>query len=225
MARDAAPRATVRRCRLRVIQWSTGNVGTARPALHHPPSRPRAGRPVGAQRRQGRDGRRRAVRPRRPTGVLATNDVDALLALDADCVCYTATADLRPWEAVDDIVPHPRVGQERGVELGRAAAVPAARARPGDGRAARSRVPEGGTLVLHLGHRSRVRQRPAADRADGRRASTSTRCASMEIVELRHLHAARGAVRHDGLRQAARLHAAAVVPGRAVVRVGRRGRR
>jgi hypothetical protein len=38
-----------------------------------------------------------------PTGVIATNDVDAVLALDADCVCYTATADLRPWEAVDDI--------------------------------------------------------------------------------------------------------------------------
>jgi 4-hydroxy-tetrahydrodipicolinate reductase len=35
--------------------------------------------------------------------VTATNDIDALLALDADCVCYTATADLRPWEAVDDI--------------------------------------------------------------------------------------------------------------------------
>jgi 4-hydroxy-tetrahydrodipicolinate reductase len=36
-------------------------------------------------------------------GVPATNDVDALLAANADCVCYTATADLRPWEAVDDI--------------------------------------------------------------------------------------------------------------------------
>jgi hypothetical protein len=38
-----------------------------------------------------------------PTGVTATDDVDALLALNADCVCYTATADLRPWEAVADI--------------------------------------------------------------------------------------------------------------------------
>ncbi len=38
-----------------------------------------------------------------PNGVLATNDVDALLALDADCVCYTATADLRPAEAIKDI--------------------------------------------------------------------------------------------------------------------------
>jgi 4-hydroxy-tetrahydrodipicolinate reductase len=37
------------------------------------------------------------------TGVKATNDVDALLALDADCVCYTATADLRPFEAIEEI--------------------------------------------------------------------------------------------------------------------------
>ena len=38
-----------------------------------------------------------------PTGVLATNDADALLALDADCVCYTATADTRPTEAIKDM--------------------------------------------------------------------------------------------------------------------------
>src|SRR5205814_10264891 len=37
------------------------------------------------------------------TGVVATSEVDAVLAVGADCVCYTATADLRPWEAVDDI--------------------------------------------------------------------------------------------------------------------------
>src|SRR5262249_6605340 len=38
-----------------------------------------------------------------PVGVRATTDADALLALDADCVCYTATADLRPFEALADI--------------------------------------------------------------------------------------------------------------------------
>src|SRR5207245_8762497 len=38
-----------------------------------------------------------------PVGVHATTDARALLALDADCVCYTATADLRPFEAVEDI--------------------------------------------------------------------------------------------------------------------------
>jgi 4-hydroxy-tetrahydrodipicolinate reductase len=35
--------------------------------------------------------------------VTATNDIDAVLRLDADCVCYTATADLRPFEAAQDI--------------------------------------------------------------------------------------------------------------------------
>ena len=38
-----------------------------------------------------------------PTGVKATNDVDALLALEPDCVSYTATGDLRPSEAIDDM--------------------------------------------------------------------------------------------------------------------------
>jgi 4-hydroxy-tetrahydrodipicolinate reductase len=35
--------------------------------------------------------------------VLATNDAEALLASDADAVCYTATADLRPQDAVKDM--------------------------------------------------------------------------------------------------------------------------
>jgi 4-hydroxy-tetrahydrodipicolinate reductase len=35
--------------------------------------------------------------------VRATTDAEALLRLDADAVCYTATADLRPFEAVEDV--------------------------------------------------------------------------------------------------------------------------
>ena len=38
-----------------------------------------------------------------PVGIKASTDIDAILALDADCVSYTATADLRPFEAIDDI--------------------------------------------------------------------------------------------------------------------------
>jgi 4-hydroxy-tetrahydrodipicolinate reductase len=38
-----------------------------------------------------------------PVGVLATQDADALLALDADCVCYMANSDLRPGQVVEDI--------------------------------------------------------------------------------------------------------------------------
>ena len=46
-----------------------------------------------------------------PTGVLATNDADALLALDADCVSYTATADLRPTDAIADMATLLRSGK------------------------------------------------------------------------------------------------------------------
>ena len=86
----------------RVIQWSTGNVGTfaLRCILGHPElelvgvwvhSDAKAGRDAGELCGLG------------PSGVKATNDADALLALDADCVCYTATADTRPFQAVEDM--------------------------------------------------------------------------------------------------------------------------
>jgi hypothetical protein len=87
---------------LRVVQWSTGNVGrySLRAILGHPElqlagcfvhSRAKAGRDVGELCGFG------------PVGVTATNDADALLAEEADCVCYTATADLRPMEALEDV--------------------------------------------------------------------------------------------------------------------------
>nr|WP_198428593.1 dihydrodipicolinate reductase [Nocardia bovistercoris] len=38
-----------------------------------------------------------------PTGVLATDDVDALLALRPDCVVYTALAETRPVEALEEL--------------------------------------------------------------------------------------------------------------------------
>lgn len=38
-----------------------------------------------------------------PTGVIATDDIDALLALNADCVVYTAQAETRAAEAMNDI--------------------------------------------------------------------------------------------------------------------------
>ena len=87
----------------RVIQWSTGNVGVQ--ALHGIITHPDlelVGLGVHSPAKEGRDAGALCGLP--PTGVLATTDADALLALDADCLCYTATADLRPWEAVDDLV-------------------------------------------------------------------------------------------------------------------------
>jgi 4-hydroxy-tetrahydrodipicolinate reductase len=87
---------------LRVIGWSTGHVGlhALRGIIRHPDLE-LVGLWVHSADKAGRDAGELCGLP--PTGVAATNDIDALLALGADCVCYTATADLRPWEAIDDI--------------------------------------------------------------------------------------------------------------------------
>ncbi len=87
----------------RVIQWSTGNVGryALRGIIGHPDLE-LAGVWVSSDAKAGRDaGELCGIDP---VGVVATTDADALLKLDADCVCYTATADLRPFEAVNDLV-------------------------------------------------------------------------------------------------------------------------
>jgi len=80
--------------RYRVIQWSTGNVGTfaLRAVLGHP-ALDLAGVWVHDEKKAGRDAGELCGAP--PVGVVATPDADALLASDADCVVYTATADLR----------------------------------------------------------------------------------------------------------------------------------
>jgi len=86
----------------RVIQWSTGNVGryALRVIIGHPELE-LAGLWVHSSEKAGRDAGELCGMD--PVGVAATDDADALLALDADCVCYTATADRRPFEAVEDI--------------------------------------------------------------------------------------------------------------------------
>ena len=86
----------------RVIQWSTGNVGAfaLRCVLGHPELE-LAGVWVHSKAKAGRDAGELCGLD--PVGVHTTSDAEALLALDADCVCYTATADTRPFEAVDDM--------------------------------------------------------------------------------------------------------------------------
>jgi 4-hydroxy-tetrahydrodipicolinate reductase len=86
----------------RVIQWSTGNVGVAalRCIIKHPDLE-LVGVWVHSPEKSGKDAGELCGLP--PTGVLATNDADALLAMDADAVCYTATADLRPQDAIADM--------------------------------------------------------------------------------------------------------------------------
>jgi 4-hydroxy-tetrahydrodipicolinate reductase len=87
---------------LRVVQWSTGNVGrfALRCILDHP-GLELVGVWVSSAAKAGTDAG--ALCGLAPVGVRATTDAEALLALGADCVCYTATADLRPFEAVEDV--------------------------------------------------------------------------------------------------------------------------
>jgi 4-hydroxy-tetrahydrodipicolinate reductase len=86
----------------RVIQWSTGNVGrhALRAVIGHPDLE-LVGVWVHGEEKQGVDAGELAGVD--PVGVAATRDADALLAAQADCVCYTATADRRPMEAFDDL--------------------------------------------------------------------------------------------------------------------------
>lgn len=86
----------------RVIQWATGTVGIhAVPAIVHHPDLELAGLWVHSDDKAGRDaGELCGIDP---VGITATQDVEALLALDADCICYTAHSDIRPGEVVDDL--------------------------------------------------------------------------------------------------------------------------
>jgi 4-hydroxy-tetrahydrodipicolinate reductase len=71
------------------------------PAIVHHPDLELAGLWVHSDDKAGRDaGELCGIDP---VGVTATQDVEALLALDADCICYTAHSDVRPGEVVDDI--------------------------------------------------------------------------------------------------------------------------
>jgi 4-hydroxy-tetrahydrodipicolinate reductase len=88
---------------IRVVQWSTGNVGRhaiagilARPELElvgvWVSSAEKAGQDAGRLAGLGRD-----------IGVLASNDADGLLALRPDCIVHSAMADTRLPEAIEDL--------------------------------------------------------------------------------------------------------------------------
>jgi hypothetical protein len=87
---------------IRVIQWATGTVGVhAVPAIVAHPQLELAGLWVHSDSKAGKDAGEVCGGP--PVGVLATQDVDALLDLEAECICYTANSDLRPDGVIDDI--------------------------------------------------------------------------------------------------------------------------
>lgn len=89
----------VRRGPFRVIQWTTGNIG--RRSLHAIISRPDmelVGVYAHGLDKVGRDAAELCGRSE-PTGVLATNDIDELLALGADACCYNPL-----WPSIDELV-------------------------------------------------------------------------------------------------------------------------
>jgi hypothetical protein len=87
----------------RVIQFSTGNVG--RHALRTIIERPDlelVGLHANGADKNGRDAAELCGLDA-GTGVVATNDIDALVALNADCVVYTSQAETRPHDAIEEI--------------------------------------------------------------------------------------------------------------------------
>lgn len=94
----------------RVIQFSTGNVGVhALRTIIERPDLELVGVHASGPDKIGRDAAA-LCGAAKPSGVIATDDVDALLALQADCVVYTSQAETRPHEAVQDIVAFLRAG-------------------------------------------------------------------------------------------------------------------
>ena len=88
----------------RVVQWGTGNVGihSLRHLIRHPRFK-LVGLHAHGESKRGRDAADIAGFTGEKTGVIATNDVDALLALKPDVVVYNANGELRPDDAVADL--------------------------------------------------------------------------------------------------------------------------
>lgn len=94
----------------RVVLWGPGQVGIgALRALVRHPGLELVGLVVHSERKDGRDAGELCGMP--PTGVLATRDVDAALAVDADAVAYFASGDYRLDAAASDIARCLRAGR------------------------------------------------------------------------------------------------------------------
>jgi len=84
---------------LRVIQWTTGNIGSrSAHAILARPDLELVGVYAHGAEKVGRDAAELCGWPE-PTGVIATDDVDALLALQPDACCYNPL-----WPDVDELV-------------------------------------------------------------------------------------------------------------------------
>ena len=87
----------------RVIQFSTGNVGRhSLWAIIGRPDLELVGVHAASKDKIGRDAAELCGLSD-PTGIIATDDVDALIALGADCVVYTSQGETRPIEAIEQM--------------------------------------------------------------------------------------------------------------------------
>jgi 2,4-diaminopentanoate dehydrogenase len=94
----------------KVIQFSTGNVGqhALRQIIEHPDLE-LVGVHAKSPGKVGRDAAELCGLTT-PTGVTAIDDVQALVALGADCVVYTSQGETRPNDALDEITAFLRAG-------------------------------------------------------------------------------------------------------------------
>jgi len=87
----------------RVVQFSTGNVGQhSLRAIIGRPDLELVGVHAASPHKIGHDAAELCGLTEL-TGVLATDDIDALIALKPDCVVYTAQAETRPMDAIEQI--------------------------------------------------------------------------------------------------------------------------
>jgi len=87
----------------RVVQFSTGNVGRhSLTAIIGRPDLELVGVHAASKDKVGRDAAE-LCGSTEPTGVIATDDLDALIALRPDCVVYTALGETRPMEAIEQM--------------------------------------------------------------------------------------------------------------------------
>jgi hypothetical protein len=109
---------------LRIIQWTTGNVGL--PCLRAIAAHPElelVGCYAWSDEKVGRDAGELAGIA--PTGVLATNDVEALIALEPDCISYNPK-----WTNTDELVRF----LEAGINVASTAGFITGHSLPGDDR-------------------------------------------------------------------------------------------
>jgi 4-hydroxy-tetrahydrodipicolinate reductase len=95
---------------IKVVTWGTGNVGkhAVRAVLHHPQLE-LIGHIVSSADKADKDVAE-LIGHNQATGIVASDNTDAVLALGPDCVCYSAHSETRMLEAAEDQAKCLRLG-------------------------------------------------------------------------------------------------------------------